>query len=434
MCYAIPGKVIELKDKIAIIDYFGEQKNALNELETLSIGDYVYAQGGFVIEKIPEKEAAYILNNWRESFFRLKEIDLSLLKATGKIKIKNKNLNEIIQKTEKGISLKKEEILYLLRTNNKDELKLLFSNANKMRQKHLKNSCCVHGIIEFSNYCRNNCLYCGIRMGNKNLDRYRMDIDEIVEIADYAVNKLGFKALVLQSGEDTWYDTDKLVEIIKRIKEKCKVLLFMSIGERDKECYKKMYDSGARGILVRFETSNPFLYKKIHSGLKSKFENRIGLLHYANKLGFLIATGSIIGLPGQREEDLVDDILLTSSLNAEMYSFGPLIPNPETPFKNEKKSDINSVLKVIAISRLLNPNAKILVTTALETLNRRNGRKMGLLAGANSLMINVTPCKYKQKYSIYPGRPDLYKETAENIKSTLELLYSIGRAPTDLGK
>ena len=260
-----------------------------------------------------------------------------------------------------------------------------------------------------------------------------MGIDEIVELADHAVNKLGFKALVLQSGEDFWYTTKRLTEIIRGIKKRCGVLLFMSIGERSPECYKKMYDAGARGVLLRFETSNPELYKKIHSGPKSGFQKRIGLLRHASKLGNIIATGSLRGLPGQSEEDIMNDILLAKSLNAEMYSFGPLIPHHQTPLAGARSVNINAVLKVIAVSRLVSPDAKILVTTALETLDKKNGKRLGLLSGANSLMINLTPPEYRKCYNIYPGRPDM-NNTARSIEETLKLLYSLGRAPTDLGR
>ena len=153
----------------------------------------------------------------------------------------------------------------------------------------------------------------------------------------------------------------------------------------------------------------------------------------AAKIGYLIATGSLIGLPCQTNEDILNDILLTASLNAEMYSFGPLIPHPETPFAQNPKVNTDDILKAIAVSRLSNPNAKILVTTALETLDKKDGRRLGLLAGANSLMINVTPEKYKGLYSIYPSKAGADKAVLESIGETLKLLYSLGRAPTDLG-
>ncbi len=448
MCYAIPGKVVELKGKYAVVDYFGERRMALNDLVDARIGDYAYAQGGFLVSKIPPDDAREILKTWREIFLKLQRTDTKISNISDsfnprampselrhqrcRIKVKNNKLVSIIEKAGRGLNLKKVEILELLKTKDKNELNLLYKTANILRKTHLKNSCCVHGIIEFSNFCKNDCYYCGIRESNKRLERYRMTADEIVNAAEYAVNELGFKALVLQSGEDFWYTTEKLVDIIKEIRDRCGVLLFMSIGERSFRCYERLYGAGARGVLLRFETSNPELFGKLHPKGKG-LEKRIKLLRYANKLGYIIATGSLIGLPEQTEEDLMNDILLTKSLNVEMYSFGPFIPHPQTPLANSGLVDINAVLKVIAVSRLVNPSAKILVTSALETLNEENGGRLGLLSGANSLMINVTPFKYKNLYSIYPNKFGNDKGVKENIKDTLKLLYSLGRAPTDLG-
>lgn len=432
MCYAIPGLVVGIDKNIVTVDYFGERRKARNEFYQIRLGDYVYAQGGFVVQKIPKSDAILILKEWKKRFKELKKLDLKISRRRGKAGVDGEFIH-LIEKAKDGVELKKEEMLRLLQTNDKEELDLLFRVANELRQQHLKNSCCIHGIIEFSNYCRNDCAYCGIRKSNDKLNRYRMDINEIVQVADNAVNELGFKALVLQSGEDPWYTPEKLVEIIKKILEKCGVLLFMSVGSRSRECYKKMYDAGARGVLLRFETANPVLYEKLHFGPKADFRARIELLRYARKLGYIIATGSLIGLPGQKAEDLLNDILLTKSLDAEMYSFGPLIPHPETPLAEMELSGINRVLKVLAVSRLIDKDAKILVTTALETLDKENGRKLGLLAGANSLMINVTPTRYRKQYTLYPGRPDRDKEIIKNIDDTLKLLYSLGRAPTDIG-
>jgi len=430
MCYAIPGRVVEIKGRIAVVDYFGEHRNVLNDFIDLKQGDYVYAQGGIVVEKVSEKYAKQILDYWKDKFFQLKRVDQKISERKGK---PNPKLKNIFEKAEKGSILNRSEILELIRMENKNEMETLFKFANGLRQRYLKNASCVHGIIEFSNYCISNCAYCGIRKDNKKLIRYRMDIDEIVQIAEHAVNDLSFKALVLQSGEDPWYTTEKLVEIIKRVRKKCGVLLFMSIGTRSFNCYKKMYEAGARGVLIRFETSNPDLYKNLHINSKSDFNKRLELIKYTKKLGYVVATGFLIGLPGQTEEDLINDVMLTKSLNPDMYSFGPFIPHPETPLSKAKTVDIETVLKVIAVCRLLDPNAKILVTTALETLDKKNGKRLGLLSGANSLMINITPERYKKLYSIYPNRAGIDKSVKENIDETLELLYSLGRAPTDLG-
>jgi len=426
MCYAIPGKITELKGKIAIVDYFGEKRNVLNEFITVQRGDYVYAQGGIIVDKIPEKDAIEILKLWKEQFFELKKIDKRLAQPA---KIPNaRNILEILQKVNLKKELSKNELMDLLRLKDKSSLKLLYQTANNIRQKEHDNACCVHGIIEFSNYCKNNCLYCGIRR-DRQIKRYRMDVDEIMNVARCAVNELGFKALVLQSGEDYWYDEKKLYKIVKEIR-KLNILIFLSIGIRNKKTYQRLYKAGARAILLRFETSNRRLFQELRP--KTSFDERIELIKFLKKIGYIVATGFLIGLPGETDEDVINNILLTKSLNADMYSFGPLIPAKGTPLENLKPVDEDVVLKTISISRFVDRNSKILVTSALETLGK-DAKKRGLLAGANSLMINVTPKHYKKLYELYRGRPDRDKKIEENIKETVDLLYSLGRAPTDLG-
>ena len=259
-----------------------------------------------------------------------------------------------------------------------------------------------------------------------------MSADEIVERAEYAVKELGFRALVLQSGEDPFFTDQMLVDIVKRIRARCGVLLFVSVGERSFECYKALYDAGAYGALVRFETSNAKLYSAMRPG--KKLEDRIALIKKLKSHGFILATGFIIGLPGASIQDQINDILLTKSLKPDMFSFGPLIPHPCTPLKDAKKVSIEYALKVIALSRIVAPDSHILVTTALETLDP-DGKRRGMLAGGNSLMINVTPEKYREDYEIYPSKTRNSKlATTKVIQETLSLLYSLGRAPTDLGK
>lgn len=425
MCYAIPGKLVEIKDNIGTVDYFGEKRKVLMDSEAQA-GDYVYAQGGVVISKIAEQDALKILDFWKEKFFELKKVDNQLAKIEDLEA--SDNLLEILQKVNLRKELNNNELLNLLRLKDKNELKLLYETANNLRQKEHDNACCVHGIIEFSNNCRRNCFYCGIRKDN-NIKRYRMSAEEIISLAKHAVDNLGFKALVLQSGEDLSYTDEELVKVVKTIR-KLGVLIFISIGTRKKELYKKLYDAGARAVLLRFETSNKELFKKVRP--ETNFEERIELIKYAKKIGYLIATGFIMGIPEETEQDIINNIILTKALKADMYSFGPLIPAKNTPLENQKQIDINSVLKVISLCRFMDVRSKILVTSAVETLHE-DAKKQGLLAGANSLMINLTPHCYKELYSIYSGRPDKDITVKKNIKETIKLLYSLGRAPTDIG-
>ncbi len=391
MCYSIPGKVVEINDNIVVVDYFGEKKKARNEFYELFLGDYIYAQGGFVVQKIPPDEAKDILKIWREYFFKLQELDLRLT----------------------------------------HEPKTLYQIANSTRRKYLGNSCCVHGIIEFSNWCRNNCLYCGIRKDNTQVKRYRMSMEEIIEQVRYAVLELNFKALVLQSGEDLWYDENVLVPLVKKIMEEVPILLILSIGEREIGLYEKLYQAGARAVLLRFETSNPSLYERYRPD--HRLDDRLTLIRQLHNFGYLIFTGFLIGLPDQTEQDILNDIELTGSLNTEMFSFGPFIPHPDTPLKDTPKPTMEMVLTTIARTRIMYQESKILVTTALETLDKENGAKSGLLSGGNSLMINLTPNKYRKLYEIYPKKADVDEDIKDVIQKNLNLLSSLGRAPTDLG-
>ncbi len=430
MCYAIPGKVEKIENKTVIVDYFGEKRKAHNELIELSIGDYIYAQGGFVINKISESEAQEILAVWKETFFQLQEVDLKLSALNLGDKDTDKKLLAILDKASQSKKLTPEELLYLLELKDNKQIGLLFKTANFLRQKYFKNSCCVHGIIEISNYCRQGCRYCGISYYNKELKRYRMSRAEILEAARIATQDHGFKSLVLQSGEDPGYSVNELADIIKEIKEKFPCLIFISFGEIGIGGLEKLYKAGARGLLMRFETSNPKLYQKMHPLME--LATRLNHLRKAYDIGYLILTGSLIGLPGQTKKDILNDILLSKELHAEMFSFGPFIAHPHTPFARQDSAQMLDIIKVLAVARIIdNTHAKILVTTALETLNKA-AAKEGLLAGANSLMLNVTPLSYRQLYTIYPNRAHQSEDISLQIESTVSLLRSLGRAPTDL--
>jgi len=429
MCYAIPGKIVGFKDKKVVVDYFGEKKFAWNEFENLKIGDYIYAQGGFVINKIPEKEALEILEFWKETFFELREKDLRL-SSMDNLSPASRKTRIILDKALEGKKLKEEELLYLLNLEDRNDIEYFYKTANFIRQKFHKNACCVHGIIEFSNYCTADCLYCGIRKSNKALNKYRMTEDEIFFTVREAVEKYGFKAIVLQSGEDPYFDVEKLSALIRRIRKAFPLLLFISTSEVGEMGLKEFYKAGARGVLIRFETSNPQLYEKLHN---EKIEQRISEIESAKKLGFLVLTGGLIGIPQQTPEDIINDILFAKSLNPEMYTFGPFLPHPQTPMKNEKKPDLDLVLKTTALIRLHDPYGKIVSTTAVETLSPERGRTAAFMAGANSLMLNLTPMKYKKLYQIYPERIHENETIEFQIQKALSDLKKLGRAPTDLG-
>ncbi|MBU0581179.1 MAG: radical SAM protein [Candidatus Margulisbacteria bacterium] len=426
MCYAIPAKLIEINGQKGVVDYFGEKRNILLDLDDLQIGDYVYAQGGILVRKVPEEEALGILKTWKEIFFELKKTDAALAQLDQKAL--PQNVLGILQQVNLRKTINKKDLLALFQMKKENELKVLYELANNVRQREHGNASCVHGIIEFSSCCNQNCFYCGIRK-DKDIARFRMSIEEIIETARDAVEKYGFKALVLQSGEDYWYSDEKLEIVVSEIR-KLGVLVFLSIGSRSKETYEKLYQAGARAALLRFETSNEKIFDQLRPG--TKLVDRLDLIKHLRKIGYIIATGFILGLPGETEEDIVNNILQTKALGPDMYSFGPLIPTKGTPLVKADKVDKELVKKTIAISRLADPNSNILVTTALETLDKAVPKE-ALLAGGNSMMINVTPKEYQKLYAIYDNRAHVNQSIEKNVKEVVSLLFSLGRSPTDIG-
>lgn len=425
MCYAIPAKVVSIQDNFCILDYFGEERKALLDIENVEVGDYIYAQGGISVRKIPHQEAAAVLATWQDIFFELKKTD-SLLSKVDQEKLPA-NALAVLQKINLRQQINKQEMLSLLTLNTANELKVLYELANNIRQREHGNASCVHGILEFSNYCGQSCWYCGIRQ-EREIKRYRLTPEQIIAAAQSAVDTYGFKALVLQSGEDYWYDINKLTAIVQSIRA-MGVLVFLSIGMRSIDTYQKLFTAGARAALLRFETSNQKIFHRLKPGVD--FTERLELIKNLKKIGYIVATGFMLGLPEESAEDLVNNIALTQYLDPDMYSFGPLIPTTNTPLANQKKTHKDDVLKAIAVARLANPKANILVTTALETLDH-NTKQEALLAGANSLMINITPTEYRDLYEIYEGK-NKNLEIGSSIKNTTNLLYTLGRAPTDIG-
>ncbi len=311
----------------------------------------------------------------------------------------------------------KSEIINLLKDESQNDW--LFSYADKIRQKYVGDKVHLRGLIEFSNICKCTCKYCGLRYENKDLKRYRISSNEILKYAKNAVS-LGYKTLVLQSGEDSFYTQEILVPLIKEIK-KLDVTLTLSIGERSFEDYKAFRNAGADRYLIRIETTDRNLYKELHPNMS--FENRLRCLSDLRKLGFEVGSGCLIGLPNQTIESIADDILFFKENNFDMIGVGPFIPHPQTPLNNSKQGSFELALKVMAIIRIMLPDINIPATTAMETLNP-NGRIIALKSGANVVMPNVTTKEYRKKYEIYPNKicinenPDKCRFCIENkIKS-----------------
>lgn len=321
----------------------------------------------------------------------------------------------------------KKEIVDILKDDSQNEW--LFSLADKVRRENVGDEVHLRGLIEFSNICHCFCKYCGLRSENKELDRYRILPDDIVKYAKKAV-EMGYKTIVLQSGEDVFYSKEILCDIIRRIKE-FDVALTLSIGERSFEDYKAFRDCGADRYLIRIETTDKDLYKKMHPNMS--FDNRVRCLKDLGKLGYEVGTGCLVGLPEQTVESLADDILFFKEINADMVGIGPFIAHPHTPLKDMPNGDFTLALKVMALTRILLKNINIPATTAMETLNP-NGRIIALQSGANVVMPNVTTTEYRAKYEIYPNKICINENPSQCFNCIGGKIRSIGRTiSTDYG-
>lgn len=307
------------------------------------------------------------------------------------------NVLGLIKKAEQTHVLNKNEIIRLLEDNGCSQE--LFNAADRVRNKYVGDEVHLRGLIEFSNICKRNCLYCGLRASNSNIKRYRLAPDEIIELAKKAV-EYGYKTIVMQSGEDEYYTLDMMKYIISNIK-KLDVALTLSIGEKSLEEYKEYKDAGADRYLIRIETTDKKLYEDMDPGMSH--EERIRCLNDLRKLGYEVGTGCLVGLPGQTIESLADDVLFFKEIEADMIGIGPFIPNEDTPLKDAAVGDFAMSLKVMAITRLLMPDINIPATTAMESLDN-NGRIIALKSGANVVMPNVTEGEYRKLYALYPGK------------------------------
>lgn len=308
---------------------------------------------------------------------------------------------KIIDKLYETNNATREELEFLLENLNDDSKKYLIEKSNLTRMKVYGDKVYLRGLIEFTNYCVRNCMYCGIRASNKNAERYRLTIDEILECAELG-DRLGYKTYVLQGGEDPYFTDDIMVEIISKIKKRFpKNAITISLGERSYESYEKMFKAGADRYLIRHETATKELYEKLHPG--ASFENRRRCLEDLKKIGYQVGSGFMVGLPGQKVSDLVNDLLYVKELNPHMVGIGPFISHKDTPLKDEKNGTLEDTITLIAILRLLLPKALIPATTSLGTINPL-GRELGIKAGANVVMPNLSPTTVREKYSLYDGK------------------------------
>lgn len=333
-------------------------------------------------------------------------------------------MKTIVDKLCQEHTLNAEEYRSLLLCEDAEVLGYLKEKAQQTTIARFGREVFIRGLIEISNRCRNNCLYCGIRKGNTMVSRYALSRETILRCCREGY-ELGFRTFVLQGGEDASQTDDWVEEIVSAIREKfsdCAITL--SLGEKSKEAYQRFFDAGANRYLLRHETFNEKHYRKLHPSEMSR-DNRLQCLQWLKDIGYQTGTGIMVGSPGQTIDHLVEDLLFIERFRPEMIGIGPFIPHADTPFANEPAGSIELTLKLLSIFRLMHPSALIPATTALASLSL-DGRERGILAGANVVMPNLSPSDVREKYTLYNHKAAFGSEAAEGLKLLEKQLNKIG--------
>ena len=333
-------------------------------------------------------------------------------------------MEKLIDKLSQEHTLTAEEYRSLLLCENVTTNAYLQKKAQQTTIDRFGNAVFIRGLIEISNRCRNNCLYCGIRKSNTMVSRYALSRETILRCCKEGY-ELGFRTFVLQGGEDLSQTDDWVVETVSAIRKEfpdCAITL--SIGEKSKETYQRFFDAGANRYLLRHETFNEAHYAELHPSEMSR-NHRLQCLGWLKEIGYQTGTGIMVGSPGQTIEHLVEDLLFIERFHPEMIGIGPFIPHTDTPFAKHPSGSIERTLKLISIFRLMHPSALIPSTTALASLSP-NGRERGILAGANVVMPNLSPSSVREKYSLYNQKAAFGSEAAEGLKLLEKQLNKIG--------
>ncbi|MDO5349279.1 MAG: [FeFe] hydrogenase H-cluster radical SAM maturase HydE [Lachnospiraceae bacterium] len=334
-------------------------------------------------------------------------------------------MKDIIETFIKERQLTKEEYVELLGCwNDPSAAERLAAEAVKIRKQHYGTKVYTRGLIEFTNYCKNNCYYCGIRHGNQNAKRYRLTKEEILDccVSGY---ELGFRTFVLQGGEDPYYTDDRMADIVRSIKVRypdCAVTL--SLGERSYESYKRLREAGADRYLLRHETADEEHYGRLHPEEMS-LKTRKECLYFLKELGYQVGAGFMVGSPGQRLSDLAEDLMFLKELKPQMVGIGPFIPHHDTKFASEPAGSVELTLYLLSIIRILLPKVLLPATTALGTMDPK-GREKGLAAGANVVMPNLSPVKNRKQYDLYDNKICTGEEAAECCGCLARRVASVG--------
>lgn len=331
---------------------------------------------------------------------------------------------DIIDRLERERTLPREDFQQLLTGLSPEDEAYLYERAREVRHRVYGKEVYLRGLIEFTNCCKNDCYYCGIRRSNPNVQRYRLSSEEILDCCDRGY-ELGFRTFVLQGGEDGYFTDDRVCQLVSKIKNRhpdCAVTL--SIGEKSRKSYQAFFDAGADRYLLRQETSNPSHYRFLHPEELS-IENRKRCLRDLKDIGYQVGCGIMVGSPGQTTDHIIEDLMFMGDFEPHMVGIGPFIPHKDTKFREEPAGTLEDTLHLLAILRLMLPNALIPATTALGTIHPL-GREKGILAGANVVMPNLSPSTVRDKYLLYDGKICTGDEAAECCRCMERRMESIG--------
>jgi len=333
-------------------------------------------------------------------------------------------MRSLIGKLKETKTLTREEWIALIENRTPALAEYLFEQARKVREEYYGKDIYIRGLIEFTNYCKNDCYYCGIRRSNQNAPRYRLTKEEIIECCTCGY-QFGFRTFVLQGGEDGYFTDERMIEIVSAIRgafSDCAITL--SIGEKSYDSYKKFHDAGADRYLLRHETYDLEHYGKLHPTVLSA-KNRQKCLWEMKEIGYQVGTGFMVGSPYQNTSNLADDMLFIKELNPQMVGIGPFIPHKDTMFAKETAGTLELTLYMLGLLRLMLPKVLLPATTALGTI-AENGRELGILAGANVVMPNLSPMSVRKKYLLYDNKACTGDEAAESVEHLREQMRNIG--------
>ena len=331
---------------------------------------------------------------------------------------------DLINKLNTEKNLAAGEWHQLLSTFTDEDRQAAADLARSIAQSKFGKNIYIRGIVEFSNYCKNDCYYCGIRLSNKNVVRYRLNLDEILECCEDGY-KYGFRTIVLQGGEDPYFNDDRMVEIVATIRERyhdCAITL--SLGERSEESYRRLFDAGADRYLLRHETADCHHYGRLHPDNMS-WQNRMDCLRQLKAIGYQTGCGLMVGSPFQTVECLVKDLQFIHDFRPHMIGMGPFIPHKDTPFAHYDTGSVELNLFLISLCRIMQPDLLLPATTALGAA-RGDGRQQGVLAGANVIMPNLSPINARKKYMLYDNKPANDCGAAENLRDLQQMMAEIG--------